>query len=275
MTRRVLLTGGTGFVGRQVLRALSDAGAEVRAVVRSGTAARLPLVPASVIESADLFAESAAWWAETCAGVDTVVHVAWYAEPGEYLTSPRNIGCLAGTMRLAEGAIAAGVRRIVGVGTCFEYDLRLGTLPTTAPLEPETPYAAAKAATYLALSRHCAQLDVSFAWCRLFYLYGEAEDARRLVPYVRTQLAAGQPAELTAGTQVRDFLDVAEAGRKIAGVALSERSGAVNICSGEAVTVRALAERIADEYGRRDLLKFGAKPDRPGDPAVVVGVCDR
>jgi nucleoside-diphosphate-sugar epimerase len=58
----------------------------------------------------------------------------------------------------------------------------------------------------------------------------------------------------------------------IADVALSERTGAVNICSGEAVTVRALAERIADEYGRRDLLQFGAKPDRPGDPALVVGV---
>jgi nucleoside-diphosphate-sugar epimerase len=46
----------------------------------------------------------------------------------------------------------------------------------------------------------------------------------------------------------------------------------VNICSGEAVTVRQLAERIADEYGRRDLLRFGAKPENSFDPPRVVGV---
>lgn len=274
MTRRVLLTGGTGFVGRQVLRALHTSGVEVRAVVRAGTAARLPEPVATLWESPDLFAEPASWWTEACAGVDTVVHVAWYAEPGLYLTSPRNLACLTGTLQLADGALRAGVRRLVGVGTCFEYDLRVGHLATTTPLDPVTPYAAAKAAAYLALSRHYAQAEAEFAWCRLFYLYGEAEDARRLVPYVRTQLAAGQPAELTAGTQLRDFLDVAVAGQMIADVALSTRTGAANICSGEAVTVRALAERIADEYGRRDLLRFGAKPDRPGDPAVVVGVRD-
>jgi nucleoside-diphosphate-sugar epimerase len=193
VTRRVLLTGGTGFVGRQVLCALHAAGAEVRAVVRSGSAARLPEPVATVLESPDLFAEPSAWWAEAAAGVDAVVHVAWYAEPGAYLTSPRNLSCLSGTLQMAEGSLRAGVRRFVGVGTCFEYDLNVGHLATTTPLDPVTPYAAAKASAFLALSRHYAQAQASFAWCRLFYLYGEAEDARRLVPYVRERLAAGQP----------------------------------------------------------------------------------
>ncbi|HGG63060.1 MAG TPA: NAD(P)-dependent oxidoreductase, partial [Rhodobacteraceae bacterium] len=49
-------------------------------------------------------------------------------------------------------------------------------------------------------------------------------------------------------------------------------TGAVNICSGRAITIRQLAERIADEYGRRDLLKFGARPDNLVDPPRVVGV---
>jgi dTDP-6-deoxy-L-talose 4-dehydrogenase (NAD+) len=268
----VLLTGGTGFVGRQVLRALHRAGVQVRAVVRQGSAGRLPEPVADVIESPDLFAEHSAWWTEAAATVDAVVHVAWYAEPGAYLTSPLNLSCLTGTLQLADGALRAGVRRFVGVGTCLEYDLRVGHLANTTPLDPVTPYAAAKAAAYLALSRHYEQVSASFAWCRLFHLYGEAEDSRRLVPYVREQLAAGRPAELTAGTQLRDFLDVAIAGRMIAEVALSDRTGAVNICSGEAMTVRALAERIADEYRRRDLLHFGAKPNRPGEPTVIVGV---
>jgi nucleoside-diphosphate-sugar epimerase len=113
---------------------------------------------------------------------------------------------------------------------------------------------------------------VSFVWCRVFYLYGEGEDERRLVPYVRRQLAAGQEVLLTRGDQVRDFLDVKDAAGMIADVALGQQQGAVNVCSGQAVSVRQLAERIADEYGRRDLLRFGAKAENVFDPPRVVGV---
>jgi nucleoside-diphosphate-sugar epimerase len=85
-------------------------------------------------------------------------------------------------------------------------------------------------------------------------------------------LGEGRTVDLTSGTQVRDFLDVSEAGRQIAEVALGDKTGAVNICSGKPVTVRELAESMADEYGRRDLLRFGARKDNPVDPPFVVGV---
>jgi dTDP-6-deoxy-L-talose 4-dehydrogenase (NAD+) len=114
--------------------------------------------------------------------------------------------------------------------------------------------------------------QVGFAWCRLFYLYGKGEDARRLVPYLRSRLSAGKLVELTAGRQIRDFLDVEEAGRQIAEIVLGNRQGPVNICSGIPVTVRQLAEQIADEYGRRDLLRFGARPENLVDPPCVVGI---
>jgi nucleoside-diphosphate-sugar epimerase len=78
--------------------------------------------------------------------------------------------------------------------------------------------------------------------------------------------------ELTSGSQVRDFLDVREAGEMIVQSAMSDIQGAVNICSGIGITVRELAEKIADEYGRRDLLKFGARRENQMDPKFVVGV---
>lgn len=123
----------------------------------------------------------------------------------------------------------------------------------------------------MALSQWLPHQGVQFAWCRLFYLYGEGENEHRFVPYLRTKLSAGQPAELTSGNQIRDYLNVRDAGRMIAEVALSERQGPVNICSARPVTIRQLAEQIADEYGRRDLLRFGARPDNLVDPPCVVG----
>ena len=85
----ILLTGATGFVGRQVLRALTDRGCRVRAVVVARQQIAASPVIDSVIASPDIFAENAAWWIDACRGVDTVIHVAWYAEPG-VLQSPGN-----------------------------------------------------------------------------------------------------------------------------------------------------------------------------------------
>ncbi|WP_417251469.1 NAD-dependent epimerase/dehydratase family protein [Castellaniella sp.] len=274
MSRTVLLTGGTGFVGRQILRALVERSVTVRLIVRTGKESLVP-VDASVeriLTTDDLFDEPLEWWAAACQGIDTVIHAAWYAEPGKYLRSPKNLDCLSGTLTLAQACVSAGVRRFVGVGTCFEYDLAPGYLSVNTQLAPTTPYASAKAAAYLALSQYLQEAGVEFAWCRLFYLFGEGEDDRRLVPYLRKQLAAGQAAELTNGRQIRDFIDVREAGERIAQVGLGTTRGPINICSGEPVTVRGLAERIADEYGRRDLLRFGARADNDVDPPCVVGI---
>lgn len=274
MTGVVLLTGATGFVGCQVLRALGEAGVRVRVVVRDGKASEVATSKGveAVVTTPDLFAETSNWWAGVCEGIDTVIHVAWYAEPGKYLQSEKNLDCLAGTLQLAKGAIQSKVRRFIGVGTCFEYDLAGGMLSVDTPLRPITPYAGAKAAAFMALSQALPQEGVEFSWCRLFYLYGEGEDPRRLVPYLRAKLSAGEPAELTSGKQIRDFLDVREAGRRIVGTALSGAQGPFNICSGVPITVRQLAEQIADEYGHRDLLKFGARPDNLIDPPCVFGV---
>ena len=70
---------------------------------------------------------------------------------------------------------------------------------------------------------------------------------------------------------MRDFLDVESAASMIADVVESNAVGAFNICSGVPVTVRQLAESIAEEYGRRDLLRFGVRTVNSTDPPVVVG----
>jgi dTDP-6-deoxy-L-talose 4-dehydrogenase (NAD+) len=198
--------------------------------------------------------------------------VAWYAEPGKYLKSEKNIDCLIGSLNLAKGAIRAGIRRFIGIGTCFEYDLNFGNLSINTPLKPTTPYAAAKAELYKLLSQLLSSQSIEFSWCRLFYLYGEGEDERRLVSYIHKQLSKCEKVELSSGKQIRDFLDVAEVGRIIVDVSMGSQHGPINICSGIPITVRQLAEKIADEYGRRDLLNFGARPDNLVDPKCVIGV---
>ena len=271
----ILITGASGFVGRHVVNGLSDQECFLRLVLRSRSSARLEFgEKVQVVETQDLFSADPDWLAAALNGIHTVVHLAWYTEPGTYLESERNLACLTGTISLARACCRAGVRRFVGVGTCFEYDLDAGMLTTDTPLRPRTLYAACKVAAFQILGQLFAASSIEYAWCRLFYLYGEGEDSRRLVPYLRKKLSAREPAELTSGNQIRDFLPVHEAGEMLARTVLGKRVGPINVCSGIPVTVRQLAERIADEYGNRELLHFGARPDNLIDPPCVVGVRD-
>jgi nucleoside-diphosphate-sugar epimerase len=269
----ILVTGGTGFVGRHVVQHLRQQGHPIRAIVRKGRERDfIPGDDYEIIYTGDVFVEKYTWWLDVLKGVSSIVHLAWYAEPGRYLESDLNVTCLRGTLRLAEAAIDAGVNRFVGVGSCFEYDLSQGDLSIATPLNPTTLYGACKAASYQVLTQWFTSSPIQFCWCRLFYLYGEGEDARRLVSYIRSQLELGQQVLLTKGNQIRDFLDVGVAAKMIADIALGEKQGPFNICSGIPISVRELAEKIADEYGRRDLLAFGARPHNVIDPFRVVGI---
>jgi nucleoside-diphosphate-sugar epimerase len=225
-----------------------------------------------IVETADLFDEPVDWWRRQLEGIDAIIHAAWYVEPGKYLDSPLNLHCVEGSLRMASAASEMEVRHFVGIGTCFEYRLPNDAITTHSPLGPVTLYAAAKLALMRMLEARFSGSKTAFTWARLFYLFGEGENPARLYPTLHRKLSAGEPMQLSSGDKLRDFLDVKLAGKMIAELVDSLPPGVVNICSGKAVTLRAIAEEIADIYGRRDLLSFGNAPVHPRDPQAVVGV---
>lgn len=269
----IALTGATGFVGRQILRQLLEGGHSVRVVVRER--AKLGEVAAAknleIVTCGDIFNQPTELTSSLLQGCETLVHSAWYAVPGEYLHSTENIKCLKGTLDLCQAFAESGGRRFVGIGSCAEYGSSSQALDVTTPLAPSTLYSACKAAVYQTLSHFAINTGLSFAWCRLFYLHGEGEDQRRLVPYIERRLKAGQEVLLTEGNQVRDFLDVKVAARIICQVTLSDQVGVINVCSGLGISVRQFATILADKIERRDLLRFGARAENAFDPPYVVG----
>jgi len=270
----VLLTGATGFVGRKILNDLIKKKYRVRVVVRKGSEKFIKdnFKVDSIVLTPDIFSENENWWEDTCCDVDIIIHAAWYAKSGKYLQSMKNIDCLVGTISMAKGAIKSGVKRFVGIGTCFEYDVKFGFLTVDTPLHPETIYAVSKASTFNILTHLFSKHKVEFLWCRLFFLYGEGEDDLRLYSYLHKQLSSGNEANLTSGNQVRDYMDVAEVSRDIVNLSLGVCQGPANICSGVPITVKQFAEKIAYQYNGMNLLKFNSRPENLTDPICVVGV---
>ena len=107
---------------------------------------------------------------------------------------------------MAKGALRGGVRRFVGIGTCFEYDLSHNVLSIDTPIKPTSIYADTKAALFFTLSNLLVKNGLSFAWCRLFYLYGDGENQERFVSYLRNKIKNGEIVDLRKAAKSETFL---------------------------------------------------------------------
>lgn len=268
---RVLVTGVTGFIGARFARELAAAGHDVHGLALPGDEApRLAELGSSVSLHRGALADGAAVGAALRASrPEAVVHLAWYAAPGKYLQADENVALIGESLALAEAATRAGCKRFVGVGTCFEYDLERGVLSETSPCRPHTLYAACKLAVYDVLRSYLPARGVSFAWARPFFLYGPGEPAGRLVPAVLRPLLGGGIAEVTTGEQIRDFLHVDDAARALVTILEGAATDVVNIGSGVPVRVREVVAAAARACGAEDRVRYGAVPQRPGDPPIV------
>ena len=271
--KRVLVTGGRGFIGRHCLPRLAAAGYEIHAVTNHAVAeSRLGLE----WHRADLFDAPGVRALIRKVSPSHLLHLAWVTEPGVYWTSPENLRWVAASLELLHAFREAGGVRAVAAGTCAEYDWSDGICTeATTPLVPATPYGAAKHALQVELGVLSAQLGLSSAWGRIFFLYGPHEHRERLVPSVIRALLSGEPARCTHGNQLRDFLHVADVADAFVSLFASTVTGAVNIGSGEPVAIREVIGRIGTKLQAPELLRFGALPTREGEPPLLVANVER
>ena len=278
MPRRVLVTGAGGFIGRWSLAALRARNFDVHAVFapRRPPATGAQFAGATA-HRADLLDPEAIDALIAAVRPTHLLHFAWIAVPGVYWTSAENDRWLQAGTHLAERFFLSGGQRAVMAGSCAEYDWSRVTvcheatspLADTAVVAP-TPYAQAKLDMHRRLARLGQQAGASTAWGRIFFQFGPGEQVSRLVPTVVRSLLMGRAALCTAGTQVRSFLHVADVAEAFAALLDSHVRGAVNIGSGEPLSVAALIAAIAAQIGRADLVRLGARPLPAGEPALLV-----
>lgn len=271
----ILITGASGFVGMQVMKVLNNfKNVNLFPVVRTekkNIFKKFNNVK-NIYFTKDIFNESENWWKKKLHKIDIVIHIAWHVKYKEYLDSELNINCLHGSLRLGSAVAESGVKRFVGIGTCMEYSLKKGKITVNTALDPKNLYSITKVALFTSLQKLFIIKKKEFVWCRLFYLYGEGEDQRRLSAYIHKQLQNGLPAKLTSGNQIRDFINVCDAAKIISNISLDKNVGVINICSEKPISIRKFAQNIAAKYGRLDLLKFGEKKFLLNEPRVVWGV---
>ena len=260
--KRVLVTGGSGFIGKHTTPHLQAKGYEVH--------------PVSSRDVDILNAQQRRSLLEHLRPTH-LLHLAWHVPPGKYWTSLENVKWLQASLDLIVDFAATGGQRIVTAGTCAEYAWDGDGIcrEDRTPLQPASLYGTSKDALRRMQEALARQLGISAAWGRIFFPYGPGEPAGRLVPSVIDSILRGQPARCSHGRQVRDFIYVDDVARAFAVVLDSSFEGAVNIGTGVAVTIADVAREAARAAGSLKLLELGALPARSGEPDVLLADVER
>ncbi len=261
--RRIVLTGATGFVGAHATPALLARGFEVHALGRRPPAADVAFHTVDLLDAAAVRDVLGAIQASH------LLHLAWYAEPGLYWRSAVNLDWVAASLALVRSFRETGGVRAVVAGTCAEYAWGFSRLREDAPCSPATLYGTAKDGTRRIIEAYAAETGLSFAWGRLFFLYGPGEKPGRLVGDAIRALVGGERFGTSPGHQRRDFSHVSDAAGAFAALVDSGVAGPVNVGSGAAVPVRAILQRIGCLTGRPDLIDFGARQLASSEPACI------
>jgi len=276
-SKRVLVTGAGGFIGRWSVAPLLKKGYEVHAVMSAVSARNIAELQGATVQVADLLKESEVDAVIKRVAPSHLLHFAWIATPGVYWQSTDNFLWLAASQHLLRRLREHGGVRAVMAGSCVEYDWSKGGVceERSSPLADGaatrlSPYAASKIALQKAVAEFAEEQHLSAAWGRIFFQYGPYEHPDRLVASVIRQLLLNQEAQCTHGRQIRSFLHVADVGAAFASLLDSEIQGPVNIGSDERIAVADLIERIARQIGRPDLIRLGARSAPAEEPPLLV-----
>ncbi|MFJ9055204.1 UDP-glucose 4-epimerase GalE [Streptomyces sp. NPDC102409] len=288
-----LITGGAGYIGAHVAKAMTAAGERVVVLddLSSGIAERLPADVTLVRGSAS--DRGVVDRALTEHAVTGVVHLAAKKQVGESVEKPllyyrENV---TGLGVLLEAVVAAGVRRFLLSSSAAVYgvpDVELITEDT--PCAPINPYGETKLAGEWLVRATGRAHGISTACLRYFNVAGSAEPALadtgvfNVVPMFFDRLTRGEAPRIFGddyptpdGTCVRDYIHVADLAEAHLAVArkldrdAGETAGGdltVNIGRGEGVSVRRLAELVAEVTGIT--VEPVVEPRRPGDAARAV-----
>ncbi|WP_052408809.1 NAD-dependent epimerase/dehydratase family protein [Paraburkholderia acidipaludis] len=271
---KALLTGGAGFIGRNLARQLMALGYEVVALGRRAC-------PVAGVKSVEAVRLDPGSLRDVMAAqrFDVVFHLA--AAGVHPADRNRDELVRVNTILPAEVVAAAsvfGVASVVLMGSSAEYaGQTTGLLREDMPLESRKLYGATKAAGGLLALATAAECGLPVAVLRAFNVFGQGEGDHRLLPSLFAKLRQREQVNLSAGTQVRDFVYVDDAcdGLIAAATALSAGampSGAYNLSSGVGTSVKDFACAVARCMGvDATLLRFGALPLRPDDLPMVVG----
>jgi nucleoside-diphosphate-sugar epimerase len=259
---KILVTGATGYIGGYVITLLLERDHKVIATSSSEAAARQkPWFDKVDFVEHNIHSDKTENLFKKFHSPDLVIHLAWgglanFKDPSHIEKE------LPKQQQFLLNLIENGLKDLAVTGTCLEYGMREGELREDMETNPTIAYPIAKDLLRKNLEDLRKKKPFAFKWIRLFYMYGEGQTPKSIIPQLQKALAAGEPSfNMSGGEQTRDYLPVERVASNIVAIALQNQvTGIINAGSGHPITVKQLVQDYIKSSGKTIRLNLGFYP---------------
>tara|TARA_B110000238_G_C16128823_1_gene440506 strand:+ start:647 stop:1477 length:831 start_codon:yes stop_codon:yes gene_type:complete len=252
--KHIIVTGATGFVGRNIVKNLIKNKFKVSILVRNLDKALsidyLKDIP-KIYFDIERYKENI----EVPKNI-TLIHCAWSNVKDTHSLKHIEENYI-NNYFFIKNMINKGIDKIVITGTCFEYGLQQGSINADAQTKPNDAYSLAKDNLHKSLRLLQNKSNFNLIWLRLFYMYGEGQNKNSIIPLFDAALERGDEIfNMSPGDQLLDYLNIDEVSQKIIDK-LDMVNGTFNICKGEPILLRNLLKQRMKEKEKYIKLNMG------------------
>lgn len=280
--RRVLVTGGCGFIGSHLVESLLEQGAQVSVLGKYNSRSDFGFLqgidhPGLAVRLGDV---ADPWFVQSMAkGIDTIFHLAAligipysYAAPSQYVQTN-----ISGTLSVLEAARREGVRRVVHTSTSETYGTAQYTpIDEDHPLVGQSPYSATKIAADKLAESYFLSYDLPVVTLRPFNTFGPRQSMRAVIPTLMAQALHADEITVGALDPVRDMNYVADTVAGFLGAASAEgvEGRVFNVGSGKGHTIGEILELVQTVAGVDKPVRRQEERVRPAKSEVGRLICD-
>lgn len=255
--KKILVTGATGLIGKELIVPLKERGFDIYAMTidKCNRNNNVNWINCNIFNYREV--------QKVCTEINAkyLLNMAW-CTTGDYLTSPINYDFLNAGINLIKSFIQNGGERILLIGTCFEYNFTNKPLKETDSLDTKkTVYTFCKDILHQVAEFYCKSNKVSFAYGRIFYAYGRQENKTRLTGMLINELSNNNLVIIKNSSLLRDYMYSKDIANALVCLLDSNVENSVNICTGQAISIKDFALHIAKKIGKEHLLVLKNKPE--------------
>lgn len=251
---KVFVTGGTGFIGRAVVKKLAEDKHSLLLLSRTTQAKdhNIEIIQGSL--------SNISKWQDQLKtfNPDVTIHLAWEGLPDHNATISRLN--LEYSLDLIELLAKIGCKRLIITGSCWEYGPQAGKLSEDTPQIPFDAFTAAKLSLLWLGQEIAKEKGMEFIWTRPFYVYGPGQHPKSLIPYLINCAREGKKPEIRNPNAQNDFIFVDDVAGALSQILTSSlKNNIYNIGSGKLTSVSYIINCISDYFRIKNDYKKATK----------------
>ncbi len=217
--KRIILTGASGFIGREILKILSREKIFTYAVIRDLNKIDESIKNLNSVKFISCDMENIKMLPEILhehENIDTCIHLAWSGSTGiDRADYKMQIDNVMASMNLINALAKIGVKRFVGAGTLAERDVLNYHLEDGATPNSTSIYGVAKVSAHMMTKAECNRLNIDHIWVYISNTYGVGNNTNNFINMAAKKFLTGERAAFTAGEQVYDFSYITDTAKAI------------------------------------------------------------